>query len=191
MSDIVTTPQAPISKGSQPSSIYDDAVEFGQFKTSIMFYVLLVIGIFIVCVGIYNLFFKKNKHTNEVSSKVLNVKCDSIWNRYNESFRCAFNVTYTYDGKTYQPTSKITITNNMPLHEGDSYTVYVDPANPSDFSDDGLKTDHGTGIVMIFLGLFLIGIGYFTRWLSYRYRSYAALETVSTGASMIGAFNRY
>lgn len=184
MSTITTQASTP-----QQPSIYDDAVEFGQFKTSIMFYVLLVFGILLICFGIYNMFFKKNNHTQEVSSTVRNVKCDSIWDRYNENFLCTFNITYTYEGKTYQPDNKITISNNMPLHESDPYTVYVDPINPSDFSHDGLKTDHGTGVVMVFLGLFLIGIGYFTRWLSYRYRSYAALETVSTGASMIGAFN--
>ena len=179
-----TTPQSP--------SIYDDAVAFGQFKTSIMFYVLFVIGIVVFCFGIYELFFKKNKHSLDVVSKVRNATCNPIRDRYNDNYRCTFNVTYTYLGKTYQPQNRITITNQTPLHNDDEYTVYIDPENASDFSTDSIQLDHDAGKIMIFIGLLLIGMGYLSRWLAYRYRSYAALETVSTGANMIGgAFNRW
>ena len=145
------------NSNSKPSlgeeQIYEETSELG--KTKIGLYIGCFIGIVLLCICIYLSFFRNNKHTEKVEAIVQTKNCES---GNNNTISCKLTISYTYKNIIYNPTN---ILNTIDGYHDvlDIITIYIDPNNPSDFSQSSKENDKG-------LGWFLFGFGIFTIFVS-------------------------
>jgi uncharacterized protein (UPF0333 family) len=127
------------------NEIYSGASNVGQIKTSIGLVLGIIFLIICLIVGIYLIFFDKNKHTQNVIATITDLSC------FNNN--CTLNVSYTFNNKSYNEIITTTGTNYV---KNQSITLYIDPSNPSDISEKSLATDKTTGGIFIFVGIFIM-----------------------------------
>jgi len=160
------------------NEIYSGASDVGQIKTSIGLVLGVICLIICLIVGIYLIFFDKNKHTQNVIATITDLSC---LNNNNNNVNCTLNVSYTFNNKSYNEiitTTGTTYVKNQPI------TLYIDPSNPSDISEKSLATDKTTGGIVIFVGIFIFFATLLSWWLSRKYKFFAAAEGVSLGLNM-------
>lgn len=164
--------------------LYSGAAELGQFRTTISLFIAIFIGIIFVIIGII-LLTKKNVHTTQVSATVVSGNCIQILDKNNSSHsNCNLIVSYTYNGQNY-PTCKLN-TSGPQYVPGNTIDIFVDPNHPEDYSLESLQSDRVSGWILIGAAIFIVAIAYLTRWLSQRYKFFAAAEGVGLGANIIG-----
>jgi len=159
------------------NEIYSGASDVGQIKTSIGLVLGIIFLIICLIVGIYLIFFDKNKHTQNVIATITDLSCLNNNNNVN----CTLNVSYTFNNKSYNEIITTTGTNYV---KNQSITLYIDPSNPSDISEKSLATDKTTGGIFIFVGIFIFFATLLSWWLSRKYKFFAAAEGVSLGLNM-------
>lgn len=165
--------------------LYNGAAEFGQVVTSFKLVIAVIISLFLFGFGIY-LIFSKNKYTEKVNATVVTVTCDLLANQ--KMYDCNLTITYTYDSKSYTETYQIN--SEYEYKVNDKITIYVDPTNPSDFSNS-LDRKKNAGYLCIGFAIFILSISILVWWLSRRYKFFAAVEGAGTGIGMItGGYGR-
>jgi hypothetical protein len=172
------------------SDIYTGAAELGKFKTTIGLFVGIFGGIFFLIVGIV-LLTKQNKHTQKVSAKIVKlISCNPYASNNNLSYSCNFNISYTYNDQTYNPPETFSTNTTRSYNVGDTIDIYIDPSNPSDYSQESKNQDLFIGGVVIgFSILFVIG-SIVSWWLSQKYKIFAAYEGASVGVSLLSNSTR-
>jgi len=160
------------------NEIYSGASDVGQITTSIRLVFGIICLIICLIIGIYLIFFDKNKHTQNVIATITDLSCINI---NNNNVNCTLNVSYTFNNISYNEivtTEGTTYVKNQPI------TLYIDPSNPSDISPKSLATDKTTGGIFIFIGIFIFFATLLSWWLSRKYKFFAAAEGVSLGLNM-------
>ena len=188
------TPPAP-SMGDQ---LYSGAAEVGKIRTTIGLVFAVIIGVILLIAGIA-LLFKKNVHTDKVSAMVDSGTCSTVYrnngNNSYVSYVCDLKISYTYNGVRYpkldttpgsEPTFfPLSITSDRTYVKGNTVDIFVDPNHPEDNSLESLKSDKIAGWICIGIAVFIVGMAYLMRWLSQRYKFFAAAEGVGLGANII------
>lgn len=180
----MSTPPAPASS-SFVKDYVDTTAPVGTFLTGFRFYVSIFIFLILLGFAIYLFFYRArdNRHTESVDATVIK----SICNDNDKNTTCDLTVEYTVDSKKYQATlhgqSRYSIGNNI--------SIYYDPTNPSNISQDSPTTDKIGAGILLGIGLLIVAGAYFSYWLSQKYPVYASFETTAAGANMISsAFGR-
>ena len=161
------------------NEIYSGASDVGQVKTTIGLVFGIICLIICLIIGIYLIFFDKNKHTQNVIATITDLSCININN--NNNVNCTLNVSYTFNNIPYK---EIVTTEGTTYVKNQSITLYIDPSNPSDISTRSLATDKTTGGIFIFVGIFIFCATLLSWWLSRKYKFFAAAEGVSLGLNM-------
>jgi len=189
----MSTPTA--SMGDQ---LYTGAAEVGKIRTTIGLVFAVIIGIILLIAGI-SLLLKKNVHTMKVSATVDSGTCPPIYtNTKNGSyinFKCDLKISYVHDGERYpkldatpgsEPTFfPLSITSTQAYVKGNTVDVYIDPNNPVDYSLESLQSDKLAGWIFIGIAVFIVGMSYLMRWLSQRYKFFAAAEGVGLATNIV------
>ena len=168
------------------SSVFKDYVDttapVGQFLTGFRFIVAIIIFIILLGISIHLFFFRarNNKHTAPINATVLTSSCV-------KNGGCDVMLEYTVGSDKYQTPFH----SSSQLMVGQMMSIYYNPNNPRDISDDSPTTDKIGAGILVGLGLLMVGGTYLSYWLSQKYPVYASFETTATGASMISsAFSR-
>lgn len=176
------------SSPSLGDQIYSGTAELGKFKTTIGLFIGCFVGIIFIIIGIYMLT-KKNNHTQEIQAKVEELKTpctsSSIGNNQ-QMINCYLVISYSYNGLNYKPNLN---TNDTYHNVGDLITIYIDPNNPSDFSQESKQADKNIGWIIIGFAVFFILVSILFWWLAQRYKMFAAFEGVSMGTNLISGRN--
>ena len=167
------------------NQLYSGAAEVGKIRTTISLVIAVIIGVVLLIVGI-GLLLKKNVYTFKVSALVDLANCSQI---ASTRYTCDLKISYMYKGGRY-PTEpaffSINTSSDFPYVKGNLVDVFVDPDNPSDHSLESLKSDRVAGWVCIGFAVVIVGMAYLMRWLSQRYKFFAAAEGIGLGANIIG-----
>lgn len=168
------------------NEIYSGAADLGKFKTTIGLFFGIFFGIVLLIIGIVML--KKsdeNKHTQQVSAKIVKlISCNSYYDNNTLNYSCNFNISYDYNNKTYSPPETIHVNTTILYNVGDSIYIYIDPNNPSDYSQESKKQDILIGYFIIGLSLILSIGSIVSWWLSRKYKIFAAYEGASVGLQL-------
>jgi len=170
------------------SNLYSGAAEFGRVNSSISLVICSIIGLIFIIVGfflLYKYYNDSDKHTYEVSAKILSVS--SCSNNVN-LMGCNIDLSYNYNGKNY--------TVNNFLYEFNKQTnlnsvidtttpIYINPSNPSDISQNSDNSYKVGGIIFIVLGIIVPLFSYLNWWLTRKYKTLAAVEGVQSGINII------
>ena len=159
------------------NEIYSGASEVGQIKTTIGLVFGIICLVICLIIGIYLIFFDKNKHTKDVTATITDASCSNNNNNVN----CTLNVTYIFNNTSY---SNIINTTDKNYIKNQTITLYIDPSNPADISTQSLANDKTTGIIAIIIGFVIFGGTLLSWWLSRKYKFFAAAEGVSLGVDM-------
>jgi uncharacterized membrane protein len=171
--------------------MYEGAAEAGKIYTTIKLVIASVIGIIFLIIG-FSLIFSKNKHTEKVTAQITKINtngCRQINNVNNVNSNidnrviCDTLISYSYNGTDYKDKSFKTF--DVYHQIGDNVVIYVDPNNPSDFSNESKSADRTTGFIFIGFAVFFVGMALFMWWLSRTYKFVGAVEGVSLGANII------
>jgi hypothetical protein len=176
----MTTP-APASS-SFVKDYVDATAPVGTFLTGFRFIVAIIIFIILLGIAIHLYFFraKNNHHTESINAKVINSNCV-------QNVGCDVILEYTVGSNKYQTPFR----SSVQVMTGQMMSIYYDPNNPTDISQDSPGTDKIAAWILLGLGLLIVGGTYLSYWLSKTYPAYASFETTATGASMISsAFSR-
>jgi TM2 domain-containing membrane protein YozV len=174
------------SSPSLGNEIYSGAAELGKFKTTIGLFFGIFFGIVLLIIGIVLLKNSdQNKHTQQVSANIVKlISCNPYSNNNQLNYSCNFNISYEFNNKAYLPPNTIYVNTTRTYNVGDSIDIYIDPNNPSDYSQESKKQD-------IFVGYFIIGISLIVSigsivswWLSQKYKLFAAYEGASVGLQL-------
>ena len=177
--------------------LYTGAAEVGKIRTTISLVIAVIIGVVLLIVG-FILLFKKNVHSFTVSALVDSANCSPVTrfvnNTMSTSYNCELKISYMYKGERYPPMSGSDPTFfplNMPLSDrqytkGNSVDIFIDPNNPSDNSLESAQSDRIAGWICIGFAIVIVGMSYLMRWLSQRYKFFAAAEGIGLGANIIG-----
>jgi hypothetical protein len=161
--------------------IYSGAASFGEIKTLIGAVIGTIISVIMIGFGI-SLCLKKQPTYDSVDATIQKVTCDTVQDGQNKTTRnCNINVSYTYNGKNQN--KFIQYTGNQVYTETQQVTVYINRDDDSQIylSKPNLRT---VGFVLLFIGLFILGVSWFVYWLSKRYKFFAAAEGVSGAYSL-------
>ena len=166
--------------------LYSGAAEVGKIRTTISLVIAFIIGIILVIAGI-GFLLKKNVYTFKVSALIDSANCLQI---ASTKYNCELKISYTYKGERY-PTAETTFfsintTSDYPYVKGNLIDIFIDPNNPSDHSFESLQTDRLAGWLCIGFAVVIVGMAYLMRWLSQRYKFFAAAEGIGLGANIIG-----
>jgi len=166
----------------------DTTAPVGQFLTGFRFIVAIIIFLILVGFAIYLFFFRarNNKHTASINAKVINSTCDQTKDK-DKNLGCNITLEYMVGSDIYQTPFR----SSYQLLVGQMMSIYYDPNNPRDISQDSPRGDKIGAGLLLGLGLLILGGTYLSYWLSKNYPVYASFETTATGASMISsAFGR-
>lgn len=169
----------------QPSSFVKDYVDttapVGTFLTGFRFYVSIFIFLILLGFAIHLFFFRArdNHHTASINATVIKSIC-SQYDSKDKNKNCDLTLEYMVGSNKYQ----------TPFHSNSEYlvgqtiSIYYDPNNPNDISDDSPTTDKIGAGILLGVGLLIVAGAYFSYWLSQKYPVYASFETTAAGASM-------
>lgn len=172
------------------NKLYDGAAEFGQVAATIKLVIAIIVGIFFLGIGIYISFFNKNKHTQKVDTTITNTpECTPYWTSENpnvNNYKCSINFSYIYKNVNYTGTYE---TNDaVQYKKGDTFSVYIDPNNPKDYSRESKSTQQTAGYICIGLSFVIVLGSIFVWWLTRRYKFFAAAEGAGTGLGMVTGY---
>jgi len=157
--------------------LYSGAAEVGKIRTTIGLIIAVIIGI--------SFLLKKNVYTFKVSALIDSANCVQI---ASTRYTCDLKISYTYKGDRYpiEPAFfSINTSSNFPYAKGDLVDVFIDPNNPSDHSLESLQIDRIAGWLCVGFAVGIIGIAYLMRWLSQRYKFFAAAQGIEFGVDII------
>jgi hypothetical protein len=164
--------------------LYSGAAEVGKIRTTIGLIIAVIIGIILLFIGI-GFLLKKNVYTFKVSALIDSANCVQI---ASTRYTCDLKISYTYKGDRYpaEPAFfSINTSSDFPYVKGDLVDVFIDPNNPSDHSLESLQIDRIAGWLCIGFAVGIIGIAYLMRWLSQRYKFFAAAQGIGFGVDII------
>lgn len=173
--------------------LYSGAAEVGKIRTTISLVVAVIIGVIFLIIGI-SLLFKKNVHTFTVSALIDSANCSQMTrvtnNTTSTTYNCDLKISYMYKGTRY-PSEPTFFSLNAPLSDrqyvkGNSIDVYIDPNDPQNFSLESLQSDRFIGWICIGFAVLIVGMAYLMRWLSQRYKFFAAAQGIGLGANIVG-----
>jgi hypothetical protein len=173
--------------------LYSGAAEVGKIRTTISLVVAVIIGVIFLIIGI-SLLFKKNVHTFTVSALIDSANCSQMTrvtnNTASTTYNCDLKISYMYKGTRY-PSEPAFFSLNAPLSDrqyvkGNSIDVYIDPNDPQNFSLESLQSDKFIGWICIGFAVLIVGMAYLMRWLSQRYKFFAAAQGAGLGVNIIG-----
>lgn len=176
-------PSPPPTKG-LGDQLYNDAASLGRLRALIGLIAGVVIAIIMIIIGIGLIISSSSKkHTMAVVATVTQLTgCKSL-TPSKPSYECTVALSYTINGVVYNASSFSSTSNTM-MAVGQTITVYYDPANPTDISNQSRDQEKNFGWSLIGVSILIIGIAYFFWWLSNRYTFFAATEGVGTVAQL-------
>lgn len=176
-------PSPPPAKG-LGDQLYNDAASLGRLRALIGLIAGVVIAVIMIIIGIARLISASSKkHTMSVVATVTQLTgCQSL-TPSNPSYECTVALSYTVNGVVYN-VSSFSSTSKKMMAVGQTITVYYDPANPNDISNESRYYEKKIGWGLIGLAILIIGMAYFFWWLSNRYTFFAAAEGVGTVAQL-------
>jgi len=179
--DSSSLPSQPKGLGDQ---LYNDAASLGKLRALIGLIAGVVIAIIMIIIGIAQLISASSKkHTMPVVATVTQLTgCQSL-TPSNPSYECTFALSYTVNGVAYN-VSSFSSTSKKMMAVGQTITVYYDPANPNDISNESRDYEKKFGWGLIGVAILIIGIAYFLWWLTNNYTFFAAAQGVGTVAQL-------
>ena len=169
--------------------IYSGTAELGQFRTTVGLFIGSIIGIIFIIVGIYMLT-KQNTHTEKVQAKVESLVNPCTSNNNQKMINCNLTISYTYKNILYKPLTVLRTIDGF-HNIGDLISIYIDPNNPSDFSQESKQSDTVIGWIIIGFATFFILASILSWWLARRYKLFAAFEGASMGVNLISGRNMF
>ena len=168
--------------GNFGSQVYDASAEAGNVFTTIGLVVGVIIGIALVIGGMV-LFFKKNTRSASAVASVSNLVCNTP-QQMDKMLGCSFDVTFTPQGRS----SPITVT--VQTDTTDHYVgitnikAWYDPNNPTDVSLSRFSY-RTTGIILIVIALFIVGVSYLSYWAARKSKFIASTMGASGALNII------
>jgi len=135
------------------STLTSGLATFGAVDTYVRVACAVVIGIIFIVIGAT---IKKNpdKHTSQTTGTASNVNCTTSTGK-NKVTSCSASVDYTVNNQKY------TFSGNYgQITNGQTVSVYYDPANPGDAVGQPLPQAMGTIFIVIGIILIIGGIGF-------------------------------
>jgi len=187
----MSQPSQPSQPSSFGSNLYSGAATVGRVGSTISLYIFSIIGIIFIiggCYLLYEYYNNNDKHTDEVSAKIISISLPTCANKDFNLIGCSVDLNYNYKGKDYTVNNflyKFNKTIDPNSMVGKTISVYVNPSNPTDISENNAKTDKVFGIVCIVIGIILPAFAYLNWWLTRKYKAFAAVEGVETGIGVM------
>ena len=179
----MSTPQPPSS--SFVKDYVDTTAPVGQFLTGFRFIVAIIICVILIGIAIYLFFYraKDNHHTQSVNATVIKANCNRYNNQNNQqNISCDLTLEYIVGSDKFQTPFR----SSSEYSVGQTISIYYDPSNPHDISQESPSADRILAGILLGFGLLIVGFAYFSYWLSQKYPVFASFETTATGVGMIG-----
>ena len=161
------------------NALYEDAAAIGRFRTFIGLIIASIIGLILFIFGAYRIMYgKKYEEIPAVITKVGSCQTTTTTTTSHNTTTstplttCLVDVKYTFNNVEHTSTVTMTQDINNLFAVGQTVTVYIDPASPG----SAHASPDLSGWIFIALALLAVGIGYFSYWLSERYKFFAAAE---------------
>ena len=154
-------------------NLYSGAATIGKSFAVIWVIISTLFGLMLIIGGIMYVR-KKQLLTSSVQGVVTNnPNCVKYSNTQDTKYKCDVDIRYNVDNKIYN--IKKTSDSSIEYRNGNTITVYYEPANPT-HSELNSDNTHLSGWVLIIIGiLFLLG-GWFRVWVDWKYKAAAAID---------------
>jgi len=159
--------------------IYTGAAEIGKIRVTISLIISIIIGIFLLVLGII-MICKKNVHIEQITANVDIANCTA----YQQNYNCNLIISYEYNGKIFSK-KPLRTTNSSNFVVNDKIDIYINPQNPSDYSLESLAKDKMIGWFMIGISFIVVALAVLFYWLTYKSKFFAATEGVGLGVQML------
>jgi len=168
---------------STSDKVYSGAAQLGRVWSLIGAVFGTILAILMGGGGVYLLFIDKSKYTASTTGTVESATCTQHQQQNSVSYSCDVQVHYTVDNHLYVKSE--TLTSGTQYSKGMSVTVLYDPQNPANAEIKPALTSKDWGFILIGVSMLVLLLSWGTYWLTRRYKSFAALEGVNAGASIV------
>lgn len=165
-------------------TIYKGTASLGRFKGKLTFYIMSIISVVLFMFAIYYFFINDTNFIN-TTAIIKKVNCTQFIDNQGTHYDCILEVQYKIEDKEYNA-------NIMTYHErvgyfvGQSIEITYDKTNPTNVTLKKLSNKM-ISIILFGVGLILVGIGYFTKYMTEHFEIYAAAEGVGTTLGIVSA----
>jgi hypothetical protein len=163
------------------SEIYQGSSELGIFTAKLGLGVGVVVGVFMMLMGIYIMMYNEDDKYLNIQAKIAKADC-TRYDSYSDSksqtkYKCKLIVAYMIDGKMYQT---VIHTDSSTVYMADEpITIMVEKANFNKASLSGTSSSM-IGSVLFGFALVMMGLCYLNYWMSTNFKVYSAGQGVGT-----------
>lgn len=163
--------------------VYEETTNYGKFVAVIQFYISLVVAIVLVCIGIYFMV-KKEDNIIHTKGKITLAKCTQYYQQKSYKYACVLNIDYEVDSKKYN--GILNTTSTVPYVEGHIVDISYDKTKPEIIRFRSISS-RTLGLILIGVAIFIVGISFFTKYITSKY---SVVATATGASSLVGMFRR-
>lgn len=164
------------------SGLYSGSVSLGMFRATLSLVAAIVIGVLIVMVSMYCIFYNDDDRYINVTGKVMKAECEPI-TTYDEKGRpitrhkCNIVVGYKINDREYSNSIFTTSTEKYLVNE--PIALWVDAVDHDDVQLAGIKSSH-IGSALSCFAVMIVLAAYLNYYMTNRFEIYASAQGAST-----------